>query len=761
MLLIRIILLTTFILPIQIFGQKNDDDNSKIPLNLKKINNGITTINSISISPDEKTLVSANSDGEVIFWDLIGGDVIKKLACSPLSINYVSFCNGGKYVLMSGDDGIIRMLDVKTMKLPYWFDTHKTPIKCMAISQNGRYVGCSFDDDTIMVLGLFPFKISSRLKTSKSNINSLTFKPKSLNLISICDTGIIEEWDITQRKPSQRLHLYSQPTPTVILSEGNFIVTDSNIPDKKITVYNINDKSQMTLNSNICNINLLSVNYDQNCIAIAGDEPVIEIWNLKQKENSIKLAEAINIISDISFFPNVKLVAACSWDNSIKVWDYSNGKLLRCFSEQEDQRINTRYTLNCTEKVLANDNKPIQFSKKDSKIKIVWENKIDKVCDSTLRIKFSCTSPNKISNFFFFINGKPLEINKFNSTADFVFDTIIPVLHGENTITALAIDGKRNKENYYAAFNNDFNKKGVGIIESTTKDNPGQLMTQYNNRYAIVIGISKYKFVSTLKNEGEQPLISNLMFADSDAIAFTNFLKDSSLSGGYWNVQLFLNDSATENNVSSKLFSTLSYAKPDDEIFIFFSGHGTGQPKTPSIPILLLYDTDLAKYPTGLRIGDILQAMAGSECSHIIAFFDACKSGDVKGIKGNLKSINWQKYKQQENEFPQNCILFSSTNAVNEYSNEDKKLKSGVFTYFLLKGLMGHAEESKQNPQNPDYVDLIELVNYVTISVADYTSKNNMYPQVPTIIKASEKPISLNYPLAKRKKQWIIKNEKK
>ena len=57
----------------------------------------------------------------------------------------------------------------------------------------------------------------------------------------------------------------------------------------------------------------------------------------------------------------------------------------------------------------------------------------------------------------------------------------------------------------------------------------------------------------------------------------------------------------------------------------------------------------------------------------------------------------------------------------------------GVFSYFLLQGLKGEAEDKNRN----QIVDLRELIDYVTEKVQDYTKKTMKVPvQVPDSYEA-------------------------
>ncbi len=83
------------------------------------------------------------------------------------------------------------------------------------------------------------------------------------------------------------------------------------------------------------------------------------------------------------------------------------------------------------------------------------------------------------------------------------------------------------------------------------------------NTYAIIVGISDYKFVP------------DLQYAHKDAQSFESFL----LSGGggkvpATNIETFLNENATRTNVGDAISVLARKARTGDRVYFFFAGHG-------------------------------------------------------------------------------------------------------------------------------------------------------------------------------------------
>jgi tetratricopeptide (TPR) repeat protein len=250
------------------------------------------------------------------------------------------------------------------------------------------------------------------------------------------------------------------------------------------------------------------------------------------------------------------------------------------------------------------------------------------------------------------------------------------------------------------------NIKGARVI--TTENTPLLI-----NR-ALIVGISDYFN------------IDNLQFAHSDALAFYNFLR--SPAGGNVdtsNIMLLLNDEATSANFFSGLDWLLTETKEGETVAIYFSGHGDLETKTiRQNGFLLGYDSPKACYMAGaIGVGyvqDYLATLVAANKAKVILFTDACRSGKLTGGSEGLKNTTAALAEQWEN------ITKILSSQAGELSMESTKWGggAGVFTYYLIRGLMGLADRNRDN-----MVNLLELNIYLNDNIPRETNFN----QNPTV----------------------------
>jgi hypothetical protein len=221
--------------------------------------------------------------------------------------------------------------------------------------------------------------------------------------------------------------------------------------------------------------------------------------------------------------------------------------------------------------------------------------------------------------------------------------------------------------------------------------------------YALIVGVGNYKNL---------PAKSQLDFAERDADAIYSIL--ISPEGGNFraeNVRRLTGAQATLGNIKRELETWLpSVAKEEDRVVIYFAGHGF---ISGGRGYLAPYDLDPANIPgTGYSM-EMLGQVAGSRIKSKwkVLLTDACHSGvitpdaDVQRLNQNLLDLS-------------RSILSLTASRDRERSFESKDWGGGhgIFTYYVVKGLEGEADESGDGVVTAD-----ELANYVRRNVREAT----------------------------------------
>lgn len=203
--------------------------------------------------------------------------------------------------------------------------------------------------------------------------------------------------------------------------------------------------------------------------------------------------------------------------------------------------------------------------------------------------------------------------------------------------------------------------------------------------FAIVLGVSKYKYVRPLA------------YADKDAQLFSNYLR--SPGGGSVkeeNIFLLLNDKASNSNFWGKGFQWLKAKslQRGDRLFIYLAGHGDAIDEDQFF--FLGYDCnpqgDKNNYLVSgaIQLYNLKKKIANETAKGVEVFFvmDACRSNELPGGVTGQNFLNSAISEKRAGE-----IIMLATGAGQE-SLEDASIGTGqgLFTYYLVDGLSGVAD---------------------------------------------------------------------
>ena len=239
--------------------------------------------------------------------------------------------------------------------------------------------------------------------------------------------------------------------------------------------------------------------------------------------------------------------------------------------------------------------------------------------------------------------------------------------------------------------------------------------------FAIVMGISKYKYVRPLT------------YADKDAELFRDFLK--SPGGGSVkedNIFCLLNDQAMSANFWTKGFQWLKYKQlqKGDRLFIYLAGHGDAIDEDQYF--FLGYDCNPAGDKNNYLVGGAIQLynlkkkIAAETAKGVEVFFvmDACRSNELPGGAEGLSFLNTAVTEKKVGE-----IMMLAT-AAGQESLEDASIGNGhgLFTWYLVDGLSGLADAEGRPDNKITYSEIRKYVDKNVPSVAQQRFRKKQQP---------------------------------
>lgn len=258
-------------------------------------------------------------------------------------------------------------------------------------------------------------------------------------------------------------------------------------------------------------------------------------------------------------------------------------------------------------------------------------------------------------------------------------------------------------------------------ITSDVDEIPVTRMIQQANRYALVIGVERYR------NK-----LPTAEFATRDALIFAQYLIQAM---GYReeNVKVLLNEKATLSDITKNVEEWLpNRGNADSEVFVYYSGHGAPHAKTKQA-YLVPYDGNLSFLEsTGYSLNALYDSLTRIKAKHIYVVLDSCFSG-AGGRSVVAKGARPVGLSLENPILKTNNIAVISASSGSQISSTYLEQGHGLLTYFFLKGLNKHADANYDGG-----ITVNEIFEYVKTNVPPIAKQNYNNEQEPQLITPAE-----------------------
>ncbi len=249
-----------------------------------------------------------------------------------------------------------------------------------------------------------------------------------------------------------------------------------------------------------------------------------------------------------------------------------------------------------------------------------------------------------------------------------------------------------------------------GVPVSATVTAPGTRALP--TLHIVTIGINKYKDARL-----------DLNYGVPDALAVLKAFNVSTASVFAKIVEYRLTDDAASRQNILDLMKGLRGVRADDEVVIFYAGHGeifNNQWYLIPYDVNLASDADAER--SSISASELRDAIVHIGAERIMIFVDACKSG---GSIETLASALDRKVLREVAREAGVAILAATRR--DQLAAELPSLGHGAFTYVVLEGLAGRADRDPADGQ----ITVSKILRYSIETLPAMTEKLGSLPQVP------------------------------
>ncbi|MEE3719593.1 NB-ARC domain-containing protein [Tumidithrix elongata RA019] len=283
----------------------------------------------IGFSPDGKRVASGCGDCSVKLWDVCSGECVKTLLGHTKVASSVTFTPDGTILASGSEDGSINLWDVEKAELLKTLIGHKNRIWAIAVSPDGKLLASGSLDATVKIWDIATGECSATLQGDRlKSIYSIAFHPHGKILAVSGEHSSISLWDVSSRECIQTLHGHRMCVWSIAFNpRGSVLASASN--DQTLKLWDLNRGSNFRSIKGFKNC-FFSVSFspDGKFLLIGGNDKRLRLYDRSHNLFKTVKAHDDNIMC-LSFSKDGNLLASCSQDGSIMIWDSASWKCLR------------------------------------------------------------------------------------------------------------------------------------------------------------------------------------------------------------------------------------------------------------------------------------------------------------------------------------------------------------------------------------------------------------------------------------------------
>jgi WD40 repeat protein len=499
----------------------------------------------LAFSPDRKLITTMEKENSIALRDVKTGQIVHTLAGHQSTIYTAAFSPDGKFLASGSDDGLTKIWDTATGQEVRTLAPHRASVRSLAFTSDGKLLASGSNDRTIRIWEVSTGRMLRALTGYGSFVRSVVFSPDGKLLAHGGLGNKAQVWDVATGRLLHKLSGHNTEVPSVIFSaDGQFIFTGSE--DATLKVWRARDGAELATLLTAGESDWMVVTPD----GLFDGSPAMWRQIIWRFGDTLSYAPVEAFFAD--FYRPGLLSEIISGKQPRAEVDISSKDIRQpSLTLAQTDAATPRTTTDAATPRTATDGaspRPMETRRNITLQLEVTESR----ADSARKVGGAGSGAHDVR---LFRNGSLVRTWRGDVLAgkqSVTLKTSVPIVAGENRFTAYA-----------------FNRDNVKSADAAFSINGAPSLKRMGTTRVLAVGLNSYA----------NPRY-DLKYAVADARAFAAEVAGQQKKlrrGATVEVTTLLDRQATKANILRALAELARAAQPEDNVVVYFAGHGTAQ----------------------------------------------------------------------------------------------------------------------------------------------------------------------------------------
>ena len=263
-----------------------------------------------ALSSDGETIITGNAAGEVQFWDVDSGQVVRELLTDNGGlIADVALSSDEQYVLTPGDnDGIARLWNIASGEEVQRYIGHTEAIGAVEFSDDDHWILTASSDATARVWDTHSGELIREFSGHDGAVSAIDISPDGNTIITGGEDATARLWDIDSGDELRQFMGHDAAIRTIRFSpDGRTVLTGSD--DQTARLWDVETGQQLHLFSrHTLPVRAATFSDDGQYVLTGGDDQSVLVWDTTTGEVIRQITGHSSMIRSVSLSPDYQSI---------------------------------------------------------------------------------------------------------------------------------------------------------------------------------------------------------------------------------------------------------------------------------------------------------------------------------------------------------------------------------------------------------------------------------------------------------------------